>query len=123
MNSFRTFPIKISVLLVSGMILVLTSSIPAEATPEDNSALIEAAHKGDTAKVQVLLEHGANVNHQAEGKETALMQASASGHVEVVKILLENGADVNLKHSSGATALMLTKSESIRHLLKAAGAE
>ena len=68
--------------------------------------LHEAAGRGDTAKVQLLLDKGADINAKDSNGETALMEAADNGHLEVVKQLLAKGADVNAKSSYGYTALL-----------------
>ena len=57
--------------------------------------LLEAAGRGDTAKVQQLLDNGTDVNAKDFGNGTALMYAAAEGHTETVVLLLDRGADVN----------------------------
>jgi len=39
--------------------------------------------------VQILVEHGANVNAEGQWDDTALQAASEGGHAEVVRILVE----------------------------------
>jgi ankyrin repeat protein len=70
------------------------------------SALIEAAAKGDTKLVALLIERGADVNRpclyqppHAEGyavvETTALVEASAEGNTDTVALLIQHGANVN----------------------------
>ncbi|MBI3928307.1 MAG: ankyrin repeat domain-containing protein [Armatimonadetes bacterium] len=56
----------------------------------------------DARTLQVLLEHGADVNAQGNGGRTALMQVSKP---EQVKLLLEHKADVHLRDGGGQYAL------------------
>ena len=51
-----------------------------------------ASQNGHVEVVQVLLAHGANVNHAAPYGANALFMASQQGHVEVVQLLLAHGA-------------------------------
>jgi len=84
-----------------------------------------------TTKVcDLLLEKGANIDHQLTGADatgwTALMFACSNGKVDLVKYLVSKGADVNLKAKDGATALSLAKKEKndkIIKILKANGAK
>ena len=57
--------------------------------------------------VQLLLDHGAQVNPTADGETSALMLASGIRNGEIVKMLLERGAKVDLHNESKAFALML----------------
>jgi ankyrin repeat protein len=88
--------------------------------------LIDTAKKGDTAKVNALLNKGADVNAKDKDGKTALMAASEKGHTEIVKTLIDNGANVNAKSKIGSTALMLASlggHTEIVQLLKKAGAK
>jgi hypothetical protein len=68
---------------------------------------MEAAIKGRTEIVRLLLTNGADVTLQSTGGTTALMEAAFKGHTEIVRLLLTNGAaDVNTKDDKGWTALM-----------------
>lgn len=79
-----------------------------------------AAQYGYLESVKILLEAGANINHQTNdstcfsdfeiecihnGKRTALMYALQENHFEVAQYLLDNGADITLTDSQEKTAL------------------
>jgi L-ascorbate metabolism protein UlaG (beta-lactamase superfamily) len=73
-----------------------------------NTALVYAAGHSEAELVELLVEHGADVNHVNETGETALVKASAGGYADRVEILLEAGADPNLgKDASERYALQL----------------
>lgn len=60
------------------------------------AALLEAAARGDAARLASLLHtHSGHVNVPDENGCTALQRAAADGHVDVVQLLLQNGADPN----------------------------
>jgi ankyrin repeat protein len=88
----------------------------------------------DIDLVRMLLDEGANVNEQLEGKGklkkiqgfTPLMFSAASGRVDVVKLLLDRGADINAKDKNGRTALKTANRKlnyDVANLLKEAGAK
>lgn len=57
-------------------------------------------------KAKLLLENGAEINHQDNAGNTALMYALANhADISYVQTLLDNGADVNLTNNMGETAL------------------
>ena len=62
--------------------------------------------------VQVLLEHGADVNAKdtvdVRGM-TALMYAASKGSIDIVKLLLKHGADASILTRNGLTALKLAE--------------
>jgi ankyrin repeat protein len=55
--------------------------------------------------VQLLLEHGAEVNARKGDYKDALQEAAAQGHEAVIQLLLEHGADVNAKGGYDGNAL------------------
>jgi ankyrin repeat protein len=61
---------------------------------------MRASSRGHTAIVQLLLDHGAQVDvHDSEG-DTELMHASYRGHTAIVQILLDCGALVYIQNVS-----------------------
>ena len=58
-----------------------------------------------TEGVQLLLEHGADINATAKDGTTVLHHAVAVGNEKVVEYLIEQGADLGIKDSSNRTAL------------------
>ena len=56
------------------------------------NALQAASHHGHTEVVQLLLEHGADINAQGGCYGSALQAASRDGLEAVIRLLLENGA-------------------------------
>lgn len=56
-------------------------------------------------RIEILLELGANVNHQAGGRGTPLHRAAAVGNSKTVALLLEYRADPNITNAEGLTAL------------------
>lgn len=59
--------------------------------------------------IKMLLENGANVNHQGKRRQAALHLAAINGYEEMARVLLENGADPTLKDDNGCTALDLVE--------------
>ena len=103
-------------LLESGMV----TDIPV-------GALLLAIKNQSSEMVQLLLDHGAQVNPTADGETSALMLASHHGNSEIVKMLLEKGAKVNLHNKKKVSALILAVSEGnvevTKELLERGGAD
>ena len=59
----------------------------------DWSALREAAVKGQSAVVRLLIDRGADINLKGHMGQTPLHAAAASKHPALAKLLLERGAD------------------------------
>jgi ankyrin repeat protein len=93
-----------------------------------NQALFNAAVRGPTAAVKLLLEKGGDPSaHAGFAGYTPLMGAAYSElkSVETVKLLLDKGGDVKVKGANGDTALKLAKKHGrtdIVQLLQKAGA-
>ena len=52
----------------------------------------------------MLVENGANVNHQDKDNDTPLGEATKGGFLDVVQYLLSKGADTSLKNNDGRIA-------------------
>ncbi|KAI0973695.1 ankyrin repeat protein [Xylaria arbuscula] len=68
--------------------------------------LFWAATRGHRDVVELLLEHGANVNAKDRGKMTALHAAVTGEHKDVVSLLLDRSARIEDKAYYGETPLM-----------------
>ena len=70
-----------------------------------NRDLFNAIEWNKPARVQELLNDGANPNGRDKDGFTPLGVATKKGHLDVVKELIARGADINAKASNGYTAL------------------
>jgi hypothetical protein len=82
-----------------------------------NPTIIDAARRGRTDVVKLLLDKGTNVDMQNNYGQTALMWAASEGHTEIVKLLLDKGANPVIKDKNGKTALYFAKNDEIKKLL------
>jgi len=83
--------------------------INAKGTASDwgKTALIEAAHRGYSDIVKILIDAGADINATDFYGDTALMLAIDQDNHEIVRMLLNSEADVNAQNITyGTTALM-----------------
>ena len=77
-------------------------------TAKQRTPLTIASKKGYTNIVQLLLEHGADIDHRSTVTgATALILASEHGHTDIVEILLEQGADASIETITGDTAISI----------------
>lgn len=65
------------------------------------TALMNAATRGDVDVARLLIERVVDLDHHAKYGLTALMLAVVNGHAEIASMLIEAGADVS-KRGSGA---------------------
>jgi len=93
------------------------SVAPTQLLPQE-AEMLEVAGKGNTARVQELLNQGVNVNMRGPDSNTPIMEAVYGGHLDTVRLLLEHGADLSAKKRDGATALTLTANKDILELFK-----
>jgi len=56
--------------------------------------------------VNLLIEHGTNVNYENDEGETPLIAARRNKNHSLIKLLIEKGADINYENKKGLTALM-----------------
>lgn len=72
------------------------------------TALIDAASRGQTEAVGVLLAAGADVEAKTKIEEkTAVLLAADQGHVKIVQMLVGNRSNVNARDGNGKTALII----------------
>jgi len=88
--------------------------------------MLATADSHNPELARVLLQAGAEVNHQDIYGYTPLIYTSALGYIEMVKVLLEEGANVNAKNRDRMSALMFASDKGHEDIVKellAAGAE
>ena len=76
---------------------------------EADTALRDAICCGDAARVQALLEEGADLTTLDENGVTPLMLAAKAGAPGIVEMLLRAGADPSPKDKLGYTAEMIAQ--------------
>ncbi|KAA8902305.1 hypothetical protein TRICI_005907 [Trichomonascus ciferrii] len=79
-----------------------------------NTAIHDAALKGHTKIVELLLDHNAIIDIRSGigDLDTPLIDAASRGRINVVKLLLDRGADPRIFNAQGKTALDSLPSES-----------
>ena len=68
--------------------------------------LMRAAQEGHERVVELLLQHGAEINLHSSNGLTALMTAANQGDERLVELLIRRGAEINPQNNKGGTALM-----------------
>ncbi len=86
---------------------LLLLALPAAAALADETTLIEAASRGDTALAGTLLDQGADINGTAVDGTTALHWAVRGEHRELAELLLRTGANAASEDRYGVTPLHL----------------
>lgn len=87
--------------------LLLQTGLSGNTSEPDRqvTALHNAAAQGHLRIIQMLIEHGADVNAADWHGNTPLINAAYFGRLEAVKALLEKGAHINAVSKEGITAL------------------
>src|SRR5688572_20082008 len=88
------------------------------------SPLIAASISGNPRAVQLLLDHGANVNGKMKNGQSALIAAAYEGHADIVRFLVSKNADIKADWG-GCTSLGIAEQRryaEIADLLLKAGA-
>lgn len=72
------------------------------------TGLMMAVRRGCVPVVELLLAHGADVNHQGQGikSKSPLMVAASHGNVEMIDLLVSAGASIDARTGDGFTALL-----------------
>ena len=86
--------------------------------------LHEAVSSGHSKVLQLLLDHGGDVNCSAYSGYTPLHLAASGGHVDCVRVLLANNADFSITDDYGRTPMQtakVTSKHTVMKILKSAG--
>ncbi|XP_075165700.1 protein fem-1 homolog B isoform X2 [Haematobia irritans] len=71
------------------------------------TALWVASGLGHLQVVKLLVQKGANVNHNTKAQSSPLRAACYAGRLDIVKYLIDHGADVNLGNKYNNTCIMI----------------
>lgn len=95
---------------VIGVKQLITEGVDVNAHGDDatwnKTALMEAAERGHTEVVRVLIEAQAEINARDMYGDTAIMLAAWKKHPETVALLLKAGADVNAQNTGYGSTLL-----------------
>lgn len=90
--------------------------------PDNSTALIAAAQRGNDLAVRVLIGAGPQLDYLNKAGYTALTAAISMGdgskrYIATVKLLVAGGANVNLADRSGATPLALARARGYQEMI------
>uniref|UniRef100_A0A250YIE5 B-cell lymphoma 3 protein n=1 Tax=Castor canadensis TaxID=51338 RepID=A0A250YIE5_CASCN len=100
------------------LLLERGADIDAVDIKSGRSPLIHAVENNSLSMVQLLLQHGANVNAQMYSGSSALHSASGRGLLPLVRTLVRSGADSGLKNCHNDTPLMVARSHRVIDILR-----
>ena len=81
---------------------------------QNQTVLMLAAYNGHMKLVEMLIDHGGDVNHLDSTGRTALMYCSSGPFPETVQLLIDGGANVNIiDNNEKWTALMFAAAEGL----------
>ena len=104
MAAYWNHPAEVDILVARGADLEITCPDPAY-WDHGCTALLGAAHEGNSEIVETLLEAGANIDAKMPDGSTALMLAVKASKEKVARALLEYKPDVNAVDDDGCNAL------------------
>ena len=87
-----------------------------------NTALHLATEHDASDVIDILLEGGAQIDAQNTLGETALHLAAQKYATRTLKVLIDQGASLNIENYQGQTALDVAANDTIKELLREAGA-
>lgn len=82
---------------------------PNQTIPGDNAYPLHYAANSHADIIQLLVDHGADVDVKDDKGKTPLHCAAVRAYLEGMHVLLENGADVNAVDNEGNTPLQLAQ--------------
>lgn len=91
--------------------------------PDEVKAFIDAAWRGEEAKVLQFLDKGMDIGARDSDGYTALHKATFGSELGMAKLLLEKGANVMARNNFGQTPLHYPMSKEVAELLIARGAD
>lgn len=98
----KVFPLKVAACLGLKELLIVLLDRSTGSCPGLDSSLVLASCRGHLKIVNLLLQHGVQVDSTIEteanwphGPTTALAEACKGGHLSVAKFLIEKGADIH----------------------------
>lgn len=106
--------------------LVIRLLLQRGASPKANAqydVLHRAADLCPAETVQLLIQHGADVNARGYQGGTPLMYAANGGRLDNVRVLIAAGAGVNVRDDAGKTAIMWARKPEVARQLRQAGAQ
>jgi len=102
-------------LLLAGACAAVAQFAGAQQAPP----LVEAAARGDLARVQALLQGGADVEQRDASGRTAVLAATDGNHLEVVRSLIARGANVNAQDHQQDSAFLLAGARGYTEIVRA----
>jgi len=106
------------------LLLSRGADIDAVSQDRENTALMDAAARGDQDILSERLEAGAKTDFQSKNGQTALVLAIGGGFIRCAELLIRAGADPTIKDKLGMDAVTyarLFKHESLLEMIAGAG--
>jgi len=88
-----------------GSLLARNPSLATTCDGRGDFPLHHAARNGDTDVVNLLVQHGADINARNPRGHTVLYCAGGHGHVDTVQLLLKMGADIDARFTQDGRTL------------------
>ncbi|XP_073236991.1 uncharacterized protein [Porites lutea] len=96
----------------------LGANVNAQRAGDKVTPLILCAHWNNFMAVNLLLDHGADVNIASADGNSPLHTAVSKGFFDITKLLVQKGSNVNLRNKEGRTPLFLGIKNKQKQLIK-----
>ena len=92
---------------IDNIIVLLNAGANTDLCDDDGDTLLHYAASGDCSKeiLQIVIDHGSDVNATNKKNETTLMKACKKGNIDAMSVLLNAGADPHIADDYGCTLL------------------
>jgi len=98
--------------------IMLAHGANVQARSLHHTVLHYAVAEGQTSTVELLLEHGSNINAQDDAGQTPLLLAVRNGDANKVKLLLSWGANPNVRDADGESPSQIAENSGRRDIVQ-----
>lgn len=101
------------------LVAAAMSALAGLAWSQAQAPLVEAAARGDLARVEALLRAGADIEQRDANGRTAVLAATDGNHLAVVRALIAAGANVNAQDALRDSAFLLAGARGYTEIVRA----
>lgn len=115
----RTLAAAAALVASAPALIAMPGAFAQSAANRSADGLVEAANRGDLARVRALVAAGAKLETRDAQGRTALLAATQDNRIDVAKFLIASGADVNAKDQIQDSPYLLAGARGYLEILRA----